>query len=283
MRSGGRETAAQQPITDDTLVAELADLWLRQLRAESRLENTTINEYERVLSKLVIPQLGALRLREVTTSRIDSVLENLRAQSLNRQRKVKVITGAMLEMAMGHGALTVHPVRQAAGVERPHSETRSLTLVDLATVRAAVQAWMAKVRPGPKASGDTADLIDLMLATGARIGEVLALRWSDVDLDSAQPSLTIGGTVKTEPSMGTYRKPIPEASTSFMYLALPELAAKVLRRRRDSAPGNPIDAVFPTRNGTWQQVNNVERRWRQIRKDTGLEWVTPHAFRGLLA
>ena len=46
---------------------------------------------------------------------------------------------------------------------------------------------------------------------------------------------------------------------------------------------NPIDAVFPTRNGTWQQVNNVERRWRQIRADTGLDWVTPHTFRKTVA
>ena len=39
------------------------------------------------------------------------------------------------------------------------------------------------------------------------------------------------------------------------------------------------DAVFPTRNGTWHQVNNVERRWRQIRKAAGLDWVKPDAFR----
>jgi integrase len=61
-------------------------------------------------------------------------------------------------------------------------------------------------------------------------------------------------------------------------VALPEFAV-VLLRRRSAIQGNRIDAVFPTRIGTWQQVNNVERRWRQIRKDTGLEWVTPHAFR----
>jgi len=76
-------------ITANSTLAELADLWLRQLRAESRLENTTINEYERVLSKLVLPQLGALRLRELTTRRIDTVLQDLRAQSLTdnaRQR-----------------------------------------------------------------------------------------------------------------------------------------------------------------------------------------------------
>ena len=27
----------------------------------------------------------------------------------------------------------------------------------------------------------------------------------------------------------------------------------------------------------------MERRWRQIRKDTGLDWVTPHTFRKTVA
>jgi integrase len=64
---------------------------------------------------------------------------------------------------------------------------------------------------------------------------------------------------------------------------LPDFATAVLRRRQAAARENPNDAVFPTRNGTWQQVNNVERRWRQIRNDTGLDWVTPHTFRKTVA
>lgn len=109
-------------ITGDTTVAELADVWLRHLRAEGRLESTTINEYDRVLSKLVLSQLGSLRLRELTTSRINILLEGLRGQSVNRQRKAKVVMGAMLDMAMGHDALTVNPVRQAARVQRPRAK-----------------------------------------------------------------------------------------------------------------------------------------------------------------
>jgi hypothetical protein len=64
---------------------------------------------------------------------------------------------------------------------------------------------------------------------------------------------------------------------------LPDFAVQALCRRRASARANPYDAVFPARNGTWQQVNNVERRWRQIRQDTGLDWVTPHTFRKTVA
>ena len=118
-----------------------------------------------------------------------------------------------------------------------------------------------------------ADIIELMLATGARIGEVLALRWRDIDLDVR--AVEINATIKTEPGIGTYQKTLSRPRT----VALPERAALILEARRTTGPGNFFDAVFPTRNVTWQQVNNVKRRWRQIRREAGLEWVTPEVFR----
>ena len=278
-----RATPTQQAITADTTVAKLAKLWLEFLRDEGRIENTTINEYERVLTKVVIPELGGVRLRELTTSRLDLFLVALRAISASRQRKTKVVLGAMLGLAVRHDALDVNPVQQTSRIHREKTETRSLTLEDLETVRRALRTWTAQARPGPKASSDMADIIDLMLATGGRIGEILAVRWADVSLDAPRPNLTINGTIKTEPGRGTYRKPSPKSDASVRTVVLPDFAVGVLRRRQGTTRENPNDAVFPTRNGTWQQVNNVERRWRQIRKDTGLEWVTPHTFRKTVA
>jgi integrase len=192
-------------ITADTTVAKLVDVWLGQLRDEGRLENTTINEYERVLRKQVVSEIGHLTLNELSTSRFDAVLADLGSQSQNLQRKAKVVTGAMLDAAVELGTLSANPVRGSMSVPRPKTERRELTAADLQTVRAAVGAWMGKERPGPKSSGDMADIIDLMLATGACIVEVLALRWSDVDLD--ERTLAINATLKTDPGKGTYRKP----------------------------------------------------------------------------
>lgn len=64
-------------------------------------------------------------------------------------------------------------------------------------------------------------------------------------------------------------------------------AIERIPHRGQPAPSRPdaLDAVrYPLAKGLdlnvnlWQQVNNVEHRWRQIRKDTGLDWVTPHTF-----
>ena len=260
-------------ITPQSTVSTLVDFWLQQLRAERRLDGTTINEYERVLRKLVVARLGDVGLSQLTTNRINVVLAELGTESLNRQRKAKVLMGAMLNSAVKLGALTVNPVRGSLSISRPEPEHRSLTASELKTIRVAVGAWLSKERSGPRSSGDIADIIEMMVATGARIGEVLALRWADIDLSTRV--VEISATIKTESGIGTYRKPLARPRL----VALPESAAMLLESRRRSVPDNFLDAVFPTRNVTWQQVNNVERRWRQIRREAGLEWVTTEAFR----
>ena len=260
-------------VTPHTTFGGLVDIWLARLRSESRLEGTTINEYERVLRKLVVPSLGGVRVAELTTDDINDVLARLGARSINRQRKAKVVTGAMLDVAVAEGVLASNPVRGSLSVSRRKTPPRRLTLADVEAARIAVRAWMTEDRPGPKASGDLADIIDLMLGTGARIGEVLALRWRDVDLAAA--SVVINGTIKTETAKGTYRKTLETSRI----VVLPAFAVAVLRTRLQSGGGNVIGAVFATRNGTWHQVNNVERRWRKVRAEAGLDWITPNDFR----
>lgn len=262
------------PITPRTTITDLVDIWLDQLRTEGRLENTTINEYERVLRKLVVPALGDAEMAKLTTERINMMLSHLGTQSTNRQRKAKVIMGAMLDACVAAGAIASNPVRGSLSVSRPKTAPpRALTLADLEAARAAVRRWMTKDRPGPKSSEDLVDIIDLMLGTGAQIGEVLALRWSDVDLDAS--TVDINATIKTETAKGTYRKAHPKPRT----VNLTSFAVDVLRRRQQAGRQSGNDAVFATRNGTWHQVNNIERRWRQVRSEAGLDWVTPHDFR----
>jgi integrase len=268
-----KEQPVESPITPQTAVATLVDFWLEQLRAGQRLDGTTINEYERVLHKLVIPAIGAVSLCDLTTIKIDKMLTVLGSQSLNRQRKAKVVVGAMLDTAVQVGAVPVNPVRGSLRISRPAPDHRSLTMDEVERVRAAVRAWLNKERSGPKSSGDIADIIEVMLGTGTRIGEVLALRWADMDLEARV--VEINATIKTETSIGTYRKALVRPRL----VSLPERAALTLQARRRTSPDNFLDAMFPTRNVTWQQVNNVERRWRQIRREAGLEWVTPDAFR----
>ncbi|MCZ7375221.1 hypothetical protein [Micromonospora sp. WMMC250] len=102
-----------------------------------------------------------------------------------------------------------NPVRDTGRLRKPRRAVVALTDENLQAVRTAIRDWQRPIpgKPGPRHNGDQADVVDLMLATGARIGELLALRWEDLDLAAERPSLTICGTLVFVKGQGFFRQP----------------------------------------------------------------------------
>jgi integrase len=122
-----------------------------------------------------------------------------------------------------------------------------------------------------------------MLATGARIGEILAVRWKDVDLGAEHPTVTICGTIVYLKGKGFFRQERAKSDAGYRTVVLPRFAVGMLMTRKLAAADNPHDAIFASRRDTWLSPHNVRRQWRQARADTGLEWVTPHTFHKTVA
>jgi integrase len=268
-------------IGPDMRISQVADIWLSLYRAEQRSEATTANEYQRVIENVINPAIGNIRLREATAGRLERLIRS--QDSHSRRKKTKTVLKMMFDAAVIDDALPANPVSSTSRLRGQKKDVQALSVEDLNAVRSAVDSWMTKKRPGPKPNQDMPDIIDLLLATGCRIGEVLAIRWTDIDLSATPPTVSISGTIKTETGKGTYRKPKPKSDSSKRTIALPPFAVDVLMRRRVEQRPNHYNAVFATRNGTWHQVGNIERRWRTIRADTGFDWVTPHTFRKTVA
>lgn len=268
-------------IGPDMRISQVADLWLTLYRAEQRSEATTANEYQRIIDNVINPAIGNIRVREATAGRLERLIKAQGSHS--RRKKTKTVLKMMFDAAVIDDALPANPVTSTSQLRGHKKQVQALSVEDLNAVRSAVDAWMTKKRPGPKPNTDMPDIVDLLLATGCRIGEVLALRWSDIDLTETPPTIAVTGTIKTETGKGTYRKTKPKTDASQRTISLPPFAVDVLMRRRIDQPSNHYNAVFATRNGTWHQVGNIERRWRTIRADTGFEWVTPHTFRKTVA
>jgi len=64
---GTRTAPAGELLTAETRLIDLASQCITGLEAEGRIEQTTINEYRRVLDNPVLPSVGGLKLREATT------------------------------------------------------------------------------------------------------------------------------------------------------------------------------------------------------------------------
>lgn len=268
-------------IGPDMRISKVAEIWLSLYRAEQRSEATTANEYQRIIDNVINPAIGSIRLREATAGRLERLIRS--QDSHSRRKKTKTVLKMMFDAAVIDDALPANPVSSTSRLRGQKKEVQALSVDDLNAVRSAVDAWMTKKRPGPKPNQDMPDIVDMLLATGCRIGEVLAIRWTDIDLKATPPTVSITGTIKTETGKGTYRKLKPKSDASKRTIALPPFAVDVLMTRRLEQRPNHYNAVFATRNGTWHQVGNIERRWRTIREDTGFDWVTPHTFRKTVA
>lgn len=280
-----RATPTEGDITRETRISVLGELWIDEILAEERLAAQTIQRYETSLRSAILPPLGNLRIREATVGRIDKVLRAIAKDRPWAAKGAKVVLSQMMALAVRHGALAINPVRETGRLRKPRKTVVVLTNAHLQDVRAAIRRWQhpATGKPGPRHSGDLADIVDLMLATGARIGEILALRWEDLDLAAERPTLTICGTIIFVKGKGHIRQEWPKSHASFRVIVLPKFAVAMLLARKVTAADNPHDAIFASRRGTWLSPNNVRRQWRQARSETELTWVTPHTFRKTVA
>ncbi|TCB87728.1 site-specific integrase [Micromonospora zingiberis] len=280
-----RSTPNDDEITRETRISRLADLWIEEITAEERITSQTIHRYQTSVRTAILPALGNLRIREASVGRLDRFLRDIAKDRPSAAKGVKVVLSQMFALAVRHGAIPTNPVRDTGRLRKPRRTVVALTDEHLQAVRTAIRDWQQPVpgKPGPRHTGDLADIVDLMLATGARIGEILALRWEDLDLAVERPTLTICGTLVYVKGQGIFRQPWTKSDAGYRMLVLPRFAVGMLLARKLMAADNPHDAIFASRRGTWLSPNNVRRQWRQARADTDLDWVTPHTFRKTVA
>ena len=123
------------------------------------------------------------------------------------------------------------------------------------------------------------------MLTGLRPGELLGLRWSDVDLDKA--SIAVQQSAGRMPGEGVSFR-IPKTRRSRRAVALSRETVAVLRRHRTSQHEERLRAgaaytdhglVFQTAIGTPVDPSNLRRVWRSIVKSVGIGHVRFHDLR----
>ena len=276
-----RAAPAGQDIHSSMRVSALVPIWWAEFEDKDRAINTR-RRYRETLDLHILPGVGSLRIRECTVSALDRFLKALRASSGDGAAKVaKSVLSGVLALAVRHGAMDSNPLRDVAPVPTKRSTVRALTVNEVVALRAGLAAWQSEEQPNRRhrRTTDLLDVVDLMLATGCRISEALALRWSDVNLGET-PTVTIAGAVIVDPDRGVVLQDHPKSSGSRQTYRLPQFAVNMLLRRQvEQLEGNTYDVVFPSSTGTLRDPSNFRKQWRTARQALGFEWVTPHTFR----
>ncbi|HVX20864.1 MAG TPA: site-specific integrase [Acidimicrobiales bacterium] len=208
-------------------VSQLLDRWLANIEGER--SPTTIRDYRGAIEHAIRPAIGAMKLAKLGPDNLDAWYQYWLAEEIRPAagdapaafrtpttvRKYHAIISAALQQALKWGWVGENVAKRASP---PSARRQHLTIPTPEELQAMVRAGEAK-----EPSLGTA--IALAALTGARRGELCALRWTDVALGR----LTIGRSI-----IVTKGKIIegPTKTHQVRVIALDALADGVLAARR---------------------------------------------------
>lgn len=260
----------------DTLLTTLIDEHLARLveDGKSPATMTTYRSAYRKLKKFV----GSLRVGEATPARLDAAIRSVRtAHGANMARHTRTLLRGGLQLAVMANVLGANPVRDVSPIvpKSPPKGAVALTAEQLRDL-------LAKVRASEDCRrNDLVDPITILIATGLRRSELLALRW--VDFNQAAGTIAITGKLARIAGEGLRRLDTGKSASARRTVALPAFAIDALTARRGLEFLGEQPMIFPSTAGTWRDADNFDKQWRRVRADLGVPEVTSHSFRKSVA
>jgi len=250
--------------------ADAAGRW--QAAQAARLRPTTRSTYDSHLRTHLLPRWGRRRLDSLTVDDVARLAEEMRLAGRKAWtiRGALVVAGRVLDFARRRlGWAGDNPVRALDRSERPRSDQRDRRVLTGDELRALLDAAPEPYRQA----------CALAALTGARLGEVLGLRWTDLDLDT--------GTASIAGQLDRYGQHVePKTPRSRRLLDLPGALTGELREHRLRSPASrPGDYVLSTRTGRPLDHRNVTRSFTASAGRAGLAAPAPtfHSLRHTFA
>ncbi|NCC67718.1 MAG: site-specific integrase [Clostridia bacterium] len=156
-------------ISDKTTVTELAQIWYNAFKRD-QLHAKSLEIIKGTLNRYVVPQIGSLPVRDVKPLHIQMLMQSVAHLSQSSQRKVLTYTRAVFQLGVDNGLIAKSPVVASIKVKAATPEPEEpLTRQQTDELLAATKDTRAY------------PFILLALYGGLRKGEVLGVKWSDID------------------------------------------------------------------------------------------------------
>lgn len=261
-------------------LGEYLEQWLLGLPATGMSAHGQ-QSYRSQTRKYLIPRLGHIRLRSLSREDVKRLFAELMSEGLapGTVVKVKTVLSSALTEAEDAGYVPRNVARSAPGPEVRRKPMVTLTedASDQLLAAIADPAWQA--------------LVLTALTTGMRRGELVALRWSDIDLAGALISVQQGadhgdeGLVMSDAKTDQARRAIRLHPRTVQCLATHALHLDTLRRKYGNV-WDEHDCVFPAttlwryrgreqRPGRILLPHSVTQHWASMREAS----LVPKAMR----
>ena len=211
-------------------------------------------------------------LDQITTSDIKKGMNELAEQlSTSSIRKVYDIINATYKAAIADKKVTDNPV---SALKRPQLEVKEKAIYTDSEIFRLFRTIRHVQTSGVFHSmkHDYYTIFLLLLTTGVRIGEALALRWEDFDWTEGQEEVHIQRTLdshcinKDKTKKGTQRFNSPKTSKGDRFIPL--FSRHLIKRLKAMRPSeNPVGQIFATASGNALSYQNFAKTWSAIGRE----------------
>jgi integrase len=261
--------------SDRQTVGAFLTTWIEG--AKSTVRESTWYRYSSLVRGHLLPHLGHLALSTLQPADCSVAFAAMAKQGLKPRTIIQA--RAVLGRALREAEVAGLVIKNAARLARPprveHTEMLTLTRSEARTLIEAAE------------SERLGTIYGLALASGAREGELLALRWGDVDWDRGAIKIrrtlqrTSGELSFTETKTASSRRTIPLGTSTMDALRRHQRVVQAEERLANGLPkASDDDLVFATELGTPVDAGNFLRRTHYpLLKRAGLPRVRFHDLR----
>lgn len=262
-----------------SVFSTFAEKWFESKKV--RLRSSTIVNYREQLDYNILPYLGTFKIKDIT----EEVLQHY----INRLHNERKLAPATIRTAFG---VVAEVLKKAS--RKGAFDLAILDDVNLPPENRISKVWNeSNVQAFLDASNRIVSLtryfigMVLSVITGMRMGEVLGLRWSDIDFEKGY--LTIRQTLAKIDDEGNYGL-VPEVKTAagFRTVHLPKFFIeyliehkKMVQREKEILGEDYIDydLVVCTKHGKWVHPNNYRRAFTRLIAQLELPKIPPKNLR----
>ena len=237
---------------------------------KNEVRPSTLWGFESTIRLHLLPELGHLRLNQITSLKIEHLyqtLMNLKGLTPATIHKVHSVLSHSLGKAVRYGFIESNPGQL---VRLPKSGPSELQVFELDEI--------VRILGTAKVQGPLQELRWLLaLRFGIRQGECLALVWSD--FDDAKSAISITKTVNSIPGQGFVLTP-PKSDTGRRSVPLDAYTQQLVSQLRERSNGQSEGGlVFASEAGTYLDARTDYDRWVRLLRLAGVRPMKLHAAR----
>lgn len=227
----------------------------------ARCKPTTLTDYRSVVAGRLLPAFGEHRLEDVTPRMVEAWRSGLGSVSNRTKNKLVTILHGIFERARRVWGLPTNPIADVEKLKERYDATRFAFYSPeevLALSRAA-------------ASEQDAALFLTAAFTGLRRGELIALRWRDVDFERE--------AIRVAASYANGTLTLPKSGRGRSVPMVPEVAEVLARLGQRQALTAADELVFVGEGGSYLDGSALRRRFVAAQARAGLRPIRFHDLR----